>query len=192
MTYQVPDTVYLDGREYVLTAHGPGLWDPAAAGVSVVMASTACWRGYTCGYAIVKDRLMLEKVDAKIGRYDGEDFVALDLPVINGQRGQATSHQGFNAQYRALAVAMAYTGELVLGSDELQSDGGEIEAVPWRYRMATRLHCNAGTITGRDDISEVMSAVRTALSGADAASARDALAGAELSWLTKQLPITMR
>ena len=165
MTAQLPDTVLFEDQTYDLAGvEGEGLFEPARYGLEVVMASTACWRGYLCTYAVVEDRLLLEAIDAMAGRYEGDDFFPVELPVIHGHAGERVGGRGamFNAAYRGLGLPIAFTGQLVLGDGLMEELFDEVGAPPpWVYRRVLRLRFSGGALTGREDLSEEMAGIRT-------------------------------
>lgn len=166
MTAQLPDTVLFEDQTYNLAGvEGEGLFKPAQYGLEVVMASTACWRGYLCTYAVVEDRLLLEAIDAMAGRYEGDedDFVPIELPVIHGHAGERVGGHGamFNAAYRGLGLPVAFTGRLLLGDGLMEELFDEVGAPPpWVYRRVLGLQFFGGVLTGREDLSEQMAAAR--------------------------------
>lgn len=164
MTAQIPDTVLFEDQTYNLAGvEGEGLFKPAQYGLEVVMASTACWRGYLCTYAVAEDRLLLEAIDAMAGRYEGDDFVPIELPAIHGHAGERAGGRGamFNAAYRGLGLPVAFTGRLVLGDGLMEELFDEVGAPPpWVYRRVLGLQFSNGVLTGREDLSEQMAAAR--------------------------------
>ncbi len=61
MTFQQPDHVFLEEKEFVLTEFSAGrLFDPEAHGFSPGRISTSCYRGYMCDFRISDDRLFLD------------------------------------------------------------------------------------------------------------------------------------
>ncbi len=191
MTTQLTDSVRLDGDVHDLVGHdGDDLWQAKAAGVPVVMASTACWRGYVCSYAIVDGRLVLDQLDAMIGRYDDDDrLVPIAPPPINGRVARPLTPgrgQIFNAAYVDLGLALDVTATLVAARDPLGEPDG-VEAMPWEYRSVARLDVVRGVLRGRVDLSAAMVEVRAALAAADLDRAGVALDRAGLSWLRPRL-----
>lgn len=138
MTAQIPDTVRVDGQVYdLVAARGHGLFDPAAHGLAVVMASTAAWRGYVCAYELAGDLLRLDRLDAMVGRYVDDLVVALPLPPIHGRPGEP-GRDMFNALYTHLALPIAFTGELVLGADRTGEPVATVEPSLYRHLLNLR------------------------------------------------------
>lgn len=164
MTAQVPDTLWIDGAEHDLVAvRGSGLFDPAAHGLPVVMASTACYRGYACGYAVADDRLELDTLEAMVGRYAGDDFVAIEPPGIGGRAPERIGGRGqaFNVVYCGLALAIPFTGQLLIASDRIDELSVEMGFAPaWTYRRVWQLDFDRGGLRGREDLSTAMATAR--------------------------------
>jgi hypothetical protein len=164
MSAQIPDTVLFESQTYDLAGvQGEGLFEPAGQGLPVVMASTICWRGYVCTYAVAGDRLTLEALKAMAGRYEGDDFFPVELPLIHGHAGERIGGRGemFNAAYHDLGMPVAFTGQLVLGAEMMEELYDEVGTPPpWVYRRVLELRFSAGVLTGREDLSKVMAGVR--------------------------------
>lgn len=125
MTAQLLDTVCFDGQRFDLVrVDGRGLFEPAAFGLSVVMASTAAWRGYVCAYEIVDDQLELKQLEAMVGRYDNDRFVVVPPVLLHDREGMPAQGM-FNTCYTDLGLPVLYTGKLTLGADRT----GEPDAV---------------------------------------------------------------
>jgi hypothetical protein len=60
MTAQICDTVEFNGLVYQLAEfEGTGLFDPKEHGFKPMSTSTACWRGFVCGYRVLDEHLVL-------------------------------------------------------------------------------------------------------------------------------------
>jgi hypothetical protein len=192
MTIQVPDTIDLDGTRHDLAGiDGHGLWRPADAGLPVVMASTACWRGYVCAYAVESGRLLLEGIEAMVGRFgDDDDFVAIEAPPLNGSPPIPLSRgngEMFNTRYRQLSLAVAFDGVLIAGGDRV-SDAGAVQVVPWEYGRVLHLRFLAGELVETIDLSVAMDEIRSSLAVGDSDGARQRLERAGLAWLISHVP----
>ena len=185
MTTQVLDTVRYCGDVHELVAsEGTGLFTPAEHGLSVVMASTACWRGYRCSYAVAGAQLQLETLEAKAGRYEGEDFRSVELPAINGRAGAVAAGQPFNAVYERLGLPVRFTGELLLGARPVAAVVARLGLAPaWIYERAWLLRFSDGAMADEADLSEAMAAMRAQYLATGAMAAVPALQRPELRWV---------
>jgi hypothetical protein len=186
MTAQIPDSVRIDRVDHDLVGvHGDGLFDPADHGLAVVMASTACYRGYVCTYAVVDDQLQLDILEAMAGRYDGDDFVSNEPPLIHGHAAERIGGRGqpFNVVYRGLGLPVAFTGQLLIGAgriDELIAEMGFAPA--WTYQRVVLLGFEGGKLASREDLSAAMAATRAQR---PRPAAVPALARADLAWIVE-------
>lgn len=64
MTAQISDLVGYAGADWSLAGvNGGDLFDPASYGLRVRIASTACWHGFVCRYALRDNALYLDDLD---------------------------------------------------------------------------------------------------------------------------------
>jgi hypothetical protein len=77
MTAQINDKVFYRQQEYDMAGvNGTGLFTPQEYGMRPARLSTACWRGYHCGYDLADGLLRL-----------------MDLTIALQERGPAADEQ---------------------------------------------------------------------------------------------------
>ena len=188
MTTQILDTVFHRSEVYnLVTSAGDGLFDPEAHQLPVVMASTACYRGYVCAYAVTENQLRLDKLEAKIGRYTDDDlFVAVAAPALGGRPGKPAGQPPFNTVYEHLAMPVAFTGKLLLGASPVDAVVRRLGYSPaWVYQRVRVLRLDGGTVAADDDLSEAMAAMRAQYAERGTFQPVAALERPELEWVVR-------
>lgn len=188
MTTQILDTVFHRSEVHnLVTTAGDGLFDPAAHQLPVVMASTACYRGYVCAYAVTENQLRLDKLEAKIGRYtDDESFVAVEAPALRGRPGTPAGEPPFNTVYEHLAMPIAFTGKLLIGAVPVDAVIARLGYAPaWVYQRVRVLRLAGGTLAADDDLSEAMAAMRAQYAERGTFQPVSALERPELDWVVR-------
>jgi hypothetical protein len=157
MTAQIPDEVLYEGTWFAVTAvDGTGLFNPAAHGLEPGPVSTACWRGFVCRYAIAERQLVLRNL--VLGSKE-------EPPELGGVQPRQNERQ--NWQYQELAIAVGFTGCLLIG-------GGDVADRPylnmgfwpaWMYSEVYELTFRAGALVSAADHSAELAAVRASLAG---------------------------
>lgn len=132
LTQQISDRLRLEGGNYfVLGVHGSGLFEPSKFGLKVRFISTACYRGFHCGYAVQGDgMLVLEEV--YLGLEDdpaGRDATLFGRkPESYWRHGQKWTKEGLEdhswsppeKRLTALCEPVAFDGGLLIGTGWLQ------------------------------------------------------------------------
>lgn len=113
MTAQINDTVHFRGNDFALAEiDGGPLFDPADHGIEAMGICTACWRGFVCRYAVVDDRLTLDRLEV---------FVAGGSPpALFGVPPAVSADDMFNASYVGLYRPIPFNGRLTIADDFLQ------------------------------------------------------------------------
>jgi hypothetical protein len=161
MTRQVPDEVRYLRRTYHLTAlDGSGLFDPGEHGVTPTALSTACYRGFMCGYAVRGGRLLLDSLE--IGAEPG---AALAGPFgAAPERDERRSFHRGTVWYSRLARPVGFTGRLLIGADEVHVGYLNMGFLPaWLYARVHELAFDAGRLTAAHDRSDALAEVRERL-----------------------------
>ena len=152
MTAQIADTVLYQGERYHLVGGGP-LYDPRQDGMEPSMFSTACWRGYICTFAVTGNGLLLHELTLHVA---GGAF-----RPINGVRPHA---EGGRATYRDLNLALAHSGELLLGAEPLPAWYTHMGyPQPHGYATVIALAFEGGRLIEVRDLSADMAALRARL-----------------------------
>jgi hypothetical protein len=84
MTAQFNDSIKI-GTEYYAIAgiKGRGLFDPATLGIKTTMMSTACYRGYTCTYALLDHTLCLTELHVSVLHTSNKPYRAPTLILVD-------------------------------------------------------------------------------------------------------------
>ena len=107
MTGQIHDQVNWRDQTYaLLSSNGAGLFEPATFGLFPTMLHTACWRGFTCAYAIEASALLLTALT--IRTLDGK------YPPLNGVSPAEDSYG--TMRYTGLRLTLEFDGKLLLGA----------------------------------------------------------------------------
>ncbi|UFS99587.1 hypothetical protein [Nocardia huaxiensis] len=143
MTSQQPDNVDYNGGRYELVGvRGSRLFDPEELGLELRPLSTACWRGFTCSYAVVDNRLILTNLALSI---DNPPDELLGAPVTTN---------GYGAQCAPNRALIEFTGGLLIGDDldgEYYIHLGFQPA--WTYRTVHELDFVHGQLVHARDLS---------------------------------------
>jgi hypothetical protein len=166
VTAQVHDLVTHGDTTYSLVGvDGEGLFDPADHGVEVVSASTACWRGFACTYAVVGGGLRLVALEAQVPEELLED-AARRLPDVFGVA--PTPSRVCGPLYDRLDRAVVFTGGLLLGDGFLRDLYRHMGFHPaWKYERVVELLFTDGGLTGAHDRSAEMAAFRDRISAGE-------------------------
>jgi hypothetical protein len=162
MTAQFPDNVVYADTEWVLAgANGDGLFEPSAHGIITRMASTACWRGFVCRYALTDAALSLDELHVAV---DGPAPSLLghapDSPRLN---------VGFTAAYRDLAIPVLFSGGMLLARNFIRDLYVHMGFHPaWKYEHVVEAEFDQGRLLRAQDCSSEMAQIRDKLSGRDA------------------------
>jgi hypothetical protein len=109
MTAQVPDTVTWQGRSYDLVGiDGGPLFEPAEHGIEPQMASTACYRGFVCGYGLRANGLFLNRLDV---------CVPNPPPPLRGATPRPPVAPWRMWEYVGIGLRLPFAGRLLLGRD---------------------------------------------------------------------------
>jgi len=177
MTAQITDLVRYTELDWSLAGvNGEGLFDPAAHGLKVRAASTACYRGFACAYALREGALFLDDLHVAT---EGE------APRLLGCAPEQAGDLGFTARYRKMGHFVPFTGGLLLGDGfvrELYVHMGFHPA--WKYRRVLEVELDEGHVTKLSDCSAAMAEIRTKLGGRDVP-ARGAPSAEVRAWIDR-------
>ena len=115
MTAQVGDRLDNDGRLFSVLSRLPIPLSFSEHGLRPQMASTACYRGYFCHYAITEGQVHLEDLYVYTGEgEEGYPAVCGRLPERDRRKGGLMRYMGC-AVYRGLHLPSLFTGTVTLG-----------------------------------------------------------------------------
>jgi hypothetical protein len=168
VTAQFPDYCILDNASYVLAGiSGNPLFDPVSVGLAPASVISACWRGYSCTYAITANQLKLNTLQVMLGQFIGErpqrTFVPYQGSPIQGITPNFTPEPSafFNNTYAELHLDIPFTGGFLLADgfiEELYVHMGFHPA--WKYTTVIEIVCEAGTVVDRRDVSRRVAEMR--------------------------------
>ena len=118
MTAQIGDRLEDEGRLLSVLSRLPLPFSLAEHDLHPTMASTACYRGYFCHYALTEGQVYLEDLYIYTG---GRGYPELfgKFPEADRHTGKTRHYMGC-AVYRKLHVPSAFTGTVTLGDEFLQ------------------------------------------------------------------------
>ncbi|MHA2142871.1 MAG: hypothetical protein ACXADC_12695 [Candidatus Thorarchaeota archaeon] len=152
MTAQIPDEFRYMGALFSLAGiKGSALYTPQDFGITPLMASTACYRGYVMRYDCVNGQLVLESMSVRT-----EDA----LPVNNIEPHEEGGYF-FSHRYEGLGLKTKFTGAILLAKDFI--DGMYVHMGfqrPMAYRTVLELQIQDGDILATNDLSAKMEELR--------------------------------
>jgi hypothetical protein len=121
MTAQIRDTVLFRGHEFAVAAcDGLGLFEPYHHGLTPVMVSSACRRGYRCRYAIAPEGLVLDQLAIALAGRDAEAARRGMGPLLFGRPPALRVYEDEGDEpaylYEGLRAPIRFTGRLLVGS----------------------------------------------------------------------------
>lgn len=150
MTSQIPDILIWKRKKFELLGYqredeGYELFNPEKLGMSPQMMHTACYRGFYCGFRIVKNFLYLDTLCV----YDGNGY----YPAINGVE---VTPGGRNAsEYANINLLIPYTGLMRIGADFHEEHYIHMGfQKPSAYGIVWDLEFSEGKLIDMKDISE--------------------------------------
>jgi hypothetical protein len=169
MTAQIMDRVAYGAREHVLAGiNGVGMFDPKAHGLSPVMISTACYRGWYARYTIRADQLLLTQLNIGV---DGDEELAFQgraarrytvrgQEEIDGKWVDADLDPG-DRVIDGLELAVPFTGSMLIGADFIHEHYVHMGFRPaWTFETVHELELDRGVLTRTTNCSEKLAAVR--------------------------------
>lgn len=150
MTPQVPDTILLNGMEWVLVAwDGKGLFSPYAHGLKPVGTSTNCYRGYICTYAIGEGSLRLRNVLFHDLGFAGPE----EVPSLFGASGH-WSDGYVSYSFPNLEAEVPFKGALLAGSGWDKDEWESVHPAEALYRVCELTFEAGGRLSGIFDRTE--------------------------------------
>ena len=177
MTAQINDSVIHSKTNWALAgANGGPLFDPAAHGLGVRPASSACWRGFVCTYEIRDWALLL--VDMKVS-LNGP------APRLLNTDPEQLRNMWFTASYRDLNYPIPFTGSILLARDFIRGRYAHRGFAPgWKYERVLEVELEGGRVSSVTDCSDDMAAIRQRVAGAGQPGVRNSEAEV-MNWIER-------
>jgi hypothetical protein len=176
MTAQVPETVRINGTIYdICGVRGEGLFNPDLYDIETSAPHTACWRGFICGYSVIKDRLLLDTLElwSEPGRWH-RNRQALDR--LFGER-LALDDEQPRIDAHDLAFAVPFTGGLLLGEDFIRELYVHMGFHPaYKYKNVLEVTFESGRLLSQSDRSIEMEEIRLREGRGDGKRSKDVVA----------------
>jgi len=164
MTAQVQDSLHYLGEQHMLAAFSDGEpFSPIDAGYQPVMASTACWRGYMCGYEVKDGLLHLRELWVNHQSGDAPKTRHQQPPDLKGVKA-VRSDKSFigDWHFSDVGLPIAYTGGLVIGRNFIRELYVHMGFHPaWKYQHVHELVFEQGRLVEARDASVEMARLRT-------------------------------
>ena len=158
MTAQRQDYYRYKGKNFDLLAVSDSIpFSPEDYGLTPHMSSTACYRGYWCGYEITDEGMFLEELYLYNRNGEYPDFAG--TPVS-----PQTFHDQGHRLYRGVHLQIPYTGRLLIGADFLRQYYIHMGfQQPFAYKMLTELVLRDGFLQETIDRSGEAAKMREAI-----------------------------
>jgi len=159
MTAQVCDTVVFNGLAYQLAEfEGSGLFDPKEHGFEPMGFSTACWRGFVCGYEIVDQHLVLTSLSMGLS---GSDFERSLISEFFGKDCSTDTSLGAGTSITGFSLPVSFDGTMLIGRDFMQELYVHMGFHPaYKYKDVWKLELTNGRLVSSEDISQPMKKYR--------------------------------
>lgn len=158
MTMQIKDSFYHANTDYAVVACStPLLFDPREYGITPISYTTACYRGYWCGYCIKENRLVLQNLFIYSQNKHYPTIANIEAVPEQGKMHIPNRHR----VYYGIQLPIIYTGRILVGSDPTPTH--HIKGVcndPWRYKDLREFAFKNGTATEIIDHSETAEDIR--------------------------------
>lgn len=161
MTAQIEDRLRHRGADYAIAGIlDDDLFYPGHYGLSPVMASTACYRGYIVHFALSSSQLILERLYVQLVKKLEDGYEDEKGPQINGVSPRFDKEVMFNNRYEELNLPLSYTGGLLLVKDPLNEFA--FHRV-WEYSTVLELIFEAGELKEEFDRSDSVEHLRNSI-----------------------------
>jgi hypothetical protein len=193
VTGQVSDHLRLGDRRWDVAAiDGDGLFDPADVGIESVAASSANWRGFVCGYAVVDDRFVLEDLWLSgLSTLHGQQVTM--LPQLLGVVPEPADDWGGDLRLRGVNLSVTFSGRLLVGNgflDELYEHMGFHPA--WKFEEVRELHVEQGRVTADVDRSQRLAEVREQIMAGERGQPRPQGPRGQMDWIEQSFSLDWR
>ncbi len=152
MTAQIPDEFRYMSELYSLVGlKGSALYSPQDFGITPLMASTACYRGYVMRYDCVDGQLILDNMSVRTE----------EAPQVNNIEALDEDGFFFSHRYENLGLKTKFTGSMLLAKDFIESMNVHMGFQrPMAYRTVLELQIQDGDIIATNDLSTKMEELR--------------------------------
>jgi len=152
VTAQIPDEFRYMGELYSLVGlKGSPLYTPQDFGITPMMASTACYRGFVMRYDCADGRLILEGMSVRTE----------EAPPINNIDPMEEGGFFFSHRYENLGLKTRFSGSMLLGKDFIDSMYVHMGFQrPMAFRTLLELQIEDGDILATNDLSAKMEELR--------------------------------
>lgn len=158
MTMQIKDSFYHADTEYtIITCSTPLYFESGKYGITPAPYTTACHRGYWCGYSVSEKRLILQNLFI----YSKNNYYP---PIANIEATLEQDDPHFCLRhyvYKSLHLPVSYTGRILIGNQPTPTH--HIKGVrnnPWRYKNLKECVFENGTLREIIDHSETAEDIR--------------------------------
>ncbi len=160
MTAQIPDEFRYMGELFSLIGlKGSPLYAPQDFGITPIMASTACYRGYVMRYDCVDGQLILDGMSVRT-----EEALPVNRIDPLDEGGHFFSHR-----YENLSLKTKFSGSMLLGKNFIESMYVHMGYQrPMAYRTVLELQIQDGDIMATNDLSAKMEELRNSDPNQDA------------------------
>ncbi|HSX52739.1 MAG TPA: hypothetical protein VLF09_17375 [Cellvibrio sp.] len=163
MTAQVADRFIYLGSPFHLAAYSNGeLFYPDQHGYRPFPASTACWRGYCCEYAVKNGRLVLHQLCINHDGGEAEQTAQTSPPALNSKPAALSTETHIGKWlFDDVSLPLDYSGGVVIGRDFIYSLYAHMGFHPaWKYETVYELIFESGNLVHTSDLSHRMAEAR--------------------------------
>ena len=157
MTAQINDSFLIQEQKFSLVGvNGENLFHPAEYGMQPLPRITSCWRGFACTYATLQNKLLLDTLQANLGR---------EGPAVNHRTPVYSPKNTFDNIYDRLALQIDFSGGMLVASGFIQELYVHMGFHPaWKYETVFELIFSHGNLLETNDASRQMAELRKKLS----------------------------
>jgi hypothetical protein len=123
MTYQIRDGISIEHQQYAIErcTNWEELFNPNIYGIQAVGASTACYRGFCCDYAILDQQLLLMNVNISPNMSDRLKFkYGRSEKLLFGKSPELSNGKvGTSWIYRDLCHSIPYSGGMLIVNGDI-------------------------------------------------------------------------
>jgi hypothetical protein len=197
MTVQRPDNIHYKWRQYqIVGVNGAGLFDLEWTGVRPMCASSACWRGYVCTYAVKRNKLVL--IELEIGldedrvKRQGITIFGImpkrDKPPLEGMYTDPNTGEEVRGNWEflrchPLKVDIPYSGGMLLGRGFIEALRTRTTFHPaWKYKTVRELIFEQGLLVTARNRSREAKCIRERPDGMRSPPQEDASNEEKVAW----------
>jgi hypothetical protein len=164
MTYQIRDGISIEGKQYAIerSNNREELFNPNVHGIQAVAASTACYRGFYCNYAIIDRQLLLMSVNIEPTMSERLKFkYGRSKKILMGKYPElSNAGAGTSWIYRDLCHSIPYSGGLIVAGNIVMRSGIMIHYPIYVYERVCEAVFELGRLISIVDYSDRMMETR--------------------------------